>query len=1049
MPCLVVPCRRDAAAACAEAVLADFNERLPDLGAAVILLPEALHHIKPQFVELRNRLLEGARERGHDALIAPLISTPRQLFMQRHARKMPKPHELKLLLAGALEEHPGLFPPGSVWQLAGELLRFFDEVSELDEARKAGGKLLEDHLARLDRQVWSAETEMLLTLWRAWRELFDNDSDAGDFTDAGAAYRGELLRGGLLDDGEHAYLCGHDRLTPCQTVWARKLHDEGRLTLLVNADLSAAVADGGPTAGPDNKQPPAPRYPAPAVAMLKDVTGETPPASANSGSSDNANDDSDNNRNASSNNSNSGNDDSANNGNGDSDNAGNNADNNAGNLSAMLDQIFCTNDTPLAERARETSRRFPASPLARRLRIFRPRTLEEHAWGVYLAVRQWLAEGKTVGIVSLDRRLTRRLRAVFERHRLSLYDASGWELSTTSSAGALHSLLQAADADCAAREILALMRSPWCDYAAVCKHAPAAAWRIEDAMFKWERPPRTTSDWLSRLREQRGDEDDAALARHIAGITAGLRELAAPGDRDRAKGAEHAERPFAEYDERLSAAMDALGMTQKFRADAAGERLLKELEQTREAAAAQTARGPFRAWRNWLSHNLESANFIPPAPDSGVALMNLRQSRLARFDALAVVSLDKQHLPAPPRPGLVDEKIRRELGLETREMREAFQFHLFRRLLESTGAVVLSCQQNAGDRAVEPSPWLSAINDFHRLAYGGGLDDEALADRARRLPQTASSANGAPGANGANAAPNCGLEVRLQTRPAPAAPPDAWPKALSASAHKTLMECPYRFFVRYGLRIRERRESGDYWKPAEYGTQLHRCLQALNTDLPGLPGPLNKPWTNAHLEDALTLARDIVKAVFAEAAGANRANRHLHAEALDAVEYYVRWMIRRFGAEPSPALETEHEQQKTLDGGPAIGGKLDLVAAASSGRQVVDYKSGKLPGPGEIDKGEDVQLSHYALLEEDAHTVLYLGLGREKKHLERSGGALNQCRDNARERLLAMHRDFINGAPLPAWGEEKSACRHCTCEGLCRRPAWKAYQSDVRQAQKE
>ncbi|MDD9806252.1 MAG: hypothetical protein OXU44_04835, partial [Gammaproteobacteria bacterium] len=282
MPCLVVPCRRDAAAACAEAVLADFNERLPDLGAAVILLPEALHHIKPQFVELRNRLLEGARERGHDALIAPLISTPRQLFMQRfmqrhaHARKMPKPHELKLLLAGALEEHPGLFPPGSVWQLAGELLRFFDEVSELDEARKAGGKLLEDHLARLDRQVWSAETEMLLTLWRAWRELFDNDSDAGDFTDAGAAYRGELLRGGLLDDGEHAYLCGHDRLTPCQTVWARKLHEEGRLTLLVNADLSAAVADGGPTAGPDNKQPPTPRYPAPAVAMLKDVTGETP-----------------------------------------------------------------------------------------------------------------------------------------------------------------------------------------------------------------------------------------------------------------------------------------------------------------------------------------------------------------------------------------------------------------------------------------------------------------------------------------------------------------------------------------------------------------------------------------------------------------------------------------------------------------------------------------------------------------------------------------------------------------------------------------------------
>ncbi len=950
-------------AACAEAVLADFENDLPDLGRAVILLPEALHHIKPQFVELRNRLLEGARKRGVEALIAPQISTPWRLFMQRRppGPRMPTAHELKLLLADALEQHPGLFPSGSVWQLASELLRFFDEVSELDEAHDAGGELLERHLARLDHQVWSDETEMLLTLWRGWRGLFDSGDDAPErFMDAGAAYRGELLRGGLLGDGEHAYLCGSDLLTPCQTVWARKLHDQGRLTILTNAD---AATDGRTTK---------PRYPDPAAAMLKDVTGETPAAMDNTDANTDRSD--------------------------------------------MLDQIFSAENTPLAERARNTSQRFATSPLVQRLRIFRPRTLEEHAWGVYLAVRQWLAEDKTVGIVSLDRRLTRRLRAVFERQRLSLYDTSGWELSTTSSAGALQNLLLAADAECAAREVLALMRSPWCDHSTTRQHALAAAWRIEEQQSQSDCPPQTTRDWLDRLRAMPGPEDDATiLAQHIADIADGLRRLAASGER----------RAFTEYYEHLRAAMDSLGMEQKFRADSAGERMLKELEETHQAAAAQQTRGTFRAWRNWLSHNLESANFVPPAPDNGIALMNLRQSRLARFDALAVVSLDKRHLPAPPQPGLVDEKIRRELGLETREQREAFQFHLFRRLLESTDTVLLSCQQNAGNRTLEPSPWLSAITEFHRLAYGDDLDDRQLARRARRHPRQPET-------------PACGRTVQLQTRPAPAAPREAWPEKFSAAAHKTLMDCPYRFFVRYGLRIRKRRDSGDYWGPAEYGTHLHRCLQALNEDLSGLPGPMTKPWTSAHLEDALQLAREIVNAEFSQAAAANHANRHLRAEALGAVEYYVRWMVGRFGREPALSLEAERKYEETLDDEWTLIGRLDLVATASSGQQVVDYKGGRLPSHKDITQGEDVQLSSYALLAEDAHAVLYLGLG-EHKVLEVGGDALDECRDEAHWRLLQMRRDFMDGAPLTAWGDEKKACKHCDHQGLCRRPAWRAY----------
>ena len=945
MSTVVVPYRRNLGAVCAETVVADHQGSLPDLGRAVILVPEALRRLKPQFVELRARLLECARAHGHDALIPPLIATPWQLFLQRSGRALrtPSEHERNLLLAEALENNPGLFPRGGLWQTTGELLRFFDEVNELSDAHDGDGAPFEQGLRRLSEH-WSAETEMLLAMWRAWNET------AAAAGEQHARYRRELMDGGLLAEHEHAYLCGLDQLTPCQSAWARKLEDEGRLTLLVHAHART--------------RPSRPLH------VNADATAGDDDAYAN-----------------------------------------------------VLDRIFPAGGAPagetLCERARDTRVRFPASPVAPRVRVFTPQTLDEHAWGLCLAVREWLHEGKSVGIVSLDRRLTRRARAVFERHGLALYDYSGWELSTTSSVGALQNLLAIAGDEPATEEHVALMRSPWCEHSAR-EDLAQALHRAEQCDAQSDYPPRTAREWIAGLRKNSGCALAATIAERVIAATAALRDLAGSNRRGL----------FSDCFDHLLAAMETLGMKGRFETDPAGERLLAELRDMHEAAAAQQTRGTFRAWRGWLAHGLENANFYPPPARRGVLLMNLRQSTLASFDAVAIAGLDKRHLPAAAHTGLVNEKIRRELHLETREQRDAFQFDLFRRLLEGAGTLLLSRQRTDGGRALEPSPWLRAIREFHRLAYADDLEDVRLARLARQAPRAAPPR------------PKAGAAAQIQQRPQPAAPRGSWPEPLSAAAHQTLVDCPYRFFARYALGLRKPRAAAAHWGAVEYGSHLHRCLQALHEDLPGLPGPMSRPWCEANLAFALRLADEVVTAEFSRALADNRANRHWRDEAAAAVAWYVRWMIRHFGRGRPPAFKAEHTLGATLDDGAtrvALGGRIDLLAEDEAGTHVFDYKSGRLPTGKAVERGEQVQLPSYALLAQDTCSVSYLGLRRgQRKSVSWDGDKLDAVSERLRERLLAMRAHYDRGGPLPAWGAEE-VCRHCDYYGLCRRPAWLAY----------
>ena len=88
--------------------------------------------------------------------------------------------------------------------------------------------------------------------------------------------------------------------------------------------------------------------------------------------------------------------------------------------------------------------------------------------------------------------------------------------------------------------------------------------------------------------------------------------------------------------------------------------------------------------------------------------------------------------------------------------------------------------------------------------------------------------------------------------------------------------------------------------------------------------------------------------------------------------------------------------------------------------------------------GEEVQLPFYALLADQAiQQVEYLSLdgNRFGSRSILQGDELHTLVSQNGERLHIIMDELVNGAPLPAWGDEKT-CSYCAMAGICRRSTW-------------
>ncbi len=634
-----------------------------------------------------------------------------------------------------------------------------------------------------------------------------------------------------------------------------------------------------------------------------------------------------------------------------------------------------------------------------KLRITRAEHPEHEARCVDLAVREALLTGRTeIAVVTEDRRIARRLRALLERAGIELLDDAGWALSTSAAAAALDCWLELIESRFHFRPLLNLAKSSFIGA------DPQALRALErDVILRHE-----IESGLARIRSRAGDHPE--LIALLDRFDQAARVMPAPSG----------VRNGAGWSTALEEGLQRLGLWDSFLHDDAGKRIIATLTELKLALLRNPQGLDWSEFRSLLSRNIESATFAVPRAGGGgrVRLLTLEQSALLRADRVILAGATRGRIPAPPAgEPFFNQSVRVELGLPGLARRQALALARLRRVLDAAPDVHITY---APDEAGEPallSPWLEAIESA-ATAQGLDLRDESLARRAGTAAVEIADRSQA-------------LPEPLQ-QPAPATPAAFLPQKISATAHQTLIDCPYRFFASALLGLRPEQAPDEDPDRNDYGQRVHRILQAFVTALPDLPPPFVGPVTATNRDEARAHLEVLAEAVFAPDLQ-TRALAHVWlTEFRGAIPELLDWLADRGPVR----VQTEAVLERALDLRHRLEGRADRLEQLPDGSKViVDYKTGsRVPRKPEVESGEAVQLVHYALLDDDITRVEYLSLKDARRNLVIDEG-LAELRHEIGGRLHRAFDALHRAAPLWAHGDD-AVCERCDYRGLCRKGDW-------------
>lgn len=677
---------------------------------------------------------------------------------------------------------------------------------------------------------------------------------------------------------------------------------------------------------------------------------------------------------------------------------------------------------------------------------------------VLAAVQQArMLSGDPVALIALDRSLVRRVRALLEGAGATLSDETGWKLSTTRAGAAVTRMLAASQPRASTDDLLDWLKSGWVKWSEFGSDAELDA--AVAALESWCRRHGLLLAWgLS------GQAQDMAMDQ----VPEGRQAMPASAQKlwDRARQTAQllaplwasGRAPLSVLLMQLAQALKDCGAWQALVDDVAGASVLQALRLSTEDGGdalawplvAKDLRMDGQGLSRWVDQVLEESSFRLESAAAGDAKVDVVVTPLTRavlrpFSAVVMPGADEGQLGAMNGvPGWVHGALAEQMGLPTKAGTRDAQWASFALLMAQPDMACL-CREANGREPLEPSPWLERWS----LRTGQALRELPDARLMQRVP---ASPIDMPHPSlrpvGASDVASSGLKLPL-------------PAQITATSYESLRQCPYRFFARHVLNLRQADELEEGVDRSDFGVWLHAVLQSFHTRRDGPPaneGDDVALWVQAaqDVTRAQGLDRDSRRPFFLPFAATLERLAENYVAWLQGhegqgwrfakAEEVVRWPMALSNGLGAEVTVTLHGQLDRLD-------RLDRRGQGDEGQAwtVIDYKTGSLDGLKQKVRQplEDTQLAFYAALAQHAAATadpsdpqrvttevegLYLQMDEkgvhavEHPHVVESAQALVEGVRMDLTRLLA-------GAAMPALGEGV-ACDYCEVRGLCRRDHW-------------
>jgi len=566
---------------------------------------------------------------------------------------------------------------------------------------------------------------------------------------------------------------------------------------------------------------------------------------------------------------------------------------------------------------------------------------EMEARAIALAARTALAEGRTVGVVSRDQTLARRISAELNRHGIVVDDAAGTPLFQSGAGRIARQVLAVAAGNYAPIDTVALLRNG----TVTLGLERLAVRKLSDTLdLKLRRiRPLAGIAGLQKLFEK----DEEGPQREILGrLGAALAPVSDLHDK--------AELTAPELAAALLASLVALSPD----ADPPG---MAEFRRWAEALASVEQPGtpfPPRDLDAVLAALLAGSTAQNPAsPRDDIHIWGELEARLMNPRLMILAGLNEGSWPPVADPGpWLSRGMRIGVGLEPPERRQGQAAHDFAMAL-GNAEVLLAYAQRIGTSPALPSPLLQRID-----AFVG--EDAAKALRARGLGWLAQAE-----------AIDFGGAVRPAPRPAPNPAASIRPRKLSITEVEPLMRSPYDIYARRVLGLYRLEPLGTEPSARERGTMIHGVFESfvdagLDIDSPrAIDAMMDMARTQFEGLDAIKERREIWLRRFERAA-----------------RLFLDYERHRDGL-----VEQRHAESRgewvfpALDNFTLVGkaDRLDLMADGTL--EIIDFKTGGVPAPGDMRAFDAPQLLLEAamakagvfpgILPRDSSALTYIKIG--------------------------------------------------------------------------